>query len=70
LSTDPSELAAPDPTLSSDAADSTYEAAPAVEDVLPPPGPAVVQTLGKPGAGAAKTSKTTHKASSSSSSGS
>jgi hypothetical protein len=52
------ELPDPDPTLSSDAADSTY--APSSTDRSaehPPPGPAVEQTLGKPGSGGTKTTK-------------
>ena len=56
MSTDPNaatELEAPDPTLSSDAADSTYAAATDVPETNPPSGPAVEQTLGKPGGGSA-----------------
>jgi hypothetical protein len=49
----PSELAAPDPTLSSDANDSTYAEA-EVPETNPPSGSHVEQTLGKPGAGAEK----------------
>jgi len=45
------ELEAPDLTLSSDARDSTYEAA-SHEEQNPPSGPQVIQTLGKPSAGA------------------
>lgn len=46
-------LPEPDPTLSSDAADSTYAEVVPEEETNPPSGPHVEQTLGKP-AGAAK----------------
>jgi len=46
-----SDLPEPDATLSLDAADSTYAAAPEDKDALPKPGPGTVQTLGKPGSG-------------------
>jgi len=49
----PTELEAPDLTLSSDARDSTYAQAD-VPEQNPPAGPQVVQTLGKPGAGASE----------------
>jgi len=43
------ELEAPDPTLSLDAAHSTYEEQPATKEAVnPPPGPTVIQTLGTP----------------------
>jgi hypothetical protein len=65
------ELEAPDPMLSSDAADSTYAAAPAIDpEPNPPSGPSVVQTLGEPGASAKASSKKASSPSSSSSSSS
>jgi hypothetical protein len=52
------ELPEPDPTLSSDANDSTYAPAPESKDVQnPPSGPSVEQTLGLPGSGEGPTSK-------------
>lgn len=61
------ELEGPDPTLSTDAADSTYAPAEVPED-NPPLGTAVEQTLGKPGSGS-KSSATKKASSTSSSSG-
>jgi hypothetical protein len=49
VSETPTELEAPDPTLSTDAADSTYAAAEPLPD-NPPAGSRVEQTLGKAGA--------------------
>jgi hypothetical protein len=62
VSETPTELPEPDPTLSLDAADSSYAEAEQPEE-NPPLGPASVQTLGKPGVAAKRTAK---KASSSS----
>lgn len=46
------EMPEPDPTLSTDAADSTYAPASGDREVQnPPSGPSVEQTLGKPGTG-------------------
>jgi len=54
------EYPEPDPTLSSDAQHSTYEAAPEEEDVYPKPGGGVIQTKGKPAeAQPARTTRTT-----------
>jgi hypothetical protein len=49
----PPELEAPDPTLSSDARDSTYAPAAETKEASenPPSGPRVEQTLGKPETG-------------------
>jgi len=57
------ELEAPDATLSSDARDSTYEAATDLPEQNPPSGPQVVQTLGqvKAAKAAAKTTKASTK---------
>ena len=63
------ELPEPDPTLSLDARDSTY--APDATDRSaenPPPGPATVQTLGKPGDGDTTTKSKSSRSSSASSS--
>lgn len=53
MSTDPTELEAPDPSLSLDANDSTYAQASDSEPQNPPSGPRVEQTLGQPGSGGA-----------------
>jgi hypothetical protein len=42
------DLAAPDESLSRDASHSTYAEVAPPDDVNPPPGPMVEQTLGKP----------------------
>lgn len=60
-------LPEPDPTLSLDATDSTYEAAPEDTETKPSPGPATIQTLGQPGDGASAPKKSTRSSSSSSS---
>lgn len=64
------EYPEPDPTLSSDAQHSTYEAAPRTEedDAYPPNGGGVIQTKGKPTETAApKTTRTSRTASASTS---
>ena len=61
-------LPEPDPTLSLDANDSTYAQAPEDKEAQnPPSGPAVIQTLGKPGGAAVAATKTTRSSGSSSS---